>query len=225
MNPRSGIYAIVRKANGDRYVGSAVDLRVRFRDHRRDLKDNKHHNIHLQRAWNKYGEKAFEFRVLLYCDPELLIMFEQLAISQKSEYNISLTAGSSLGIKRTPEQNAAHSARTKKQMEDPKMRAKVAAGQIGRKHTEEHKAKNAAAQMGNQRAKGFKHTNETKAKVSAAGMGNQRAKGYKYTKEARTKMSADRKGKKKTPEHISKITASLRKFHARKRVEREAEWE
>ena len=32
--------------------------------HEKSLKQNKHHNIHLQHAWNKYGESCFRFKVL-----------------------------------------------------------------------------------------------------------------------------------------------------------------
>lgn len=49
----SGIYEIVNTINGKRYVGSAVSLKRRWVDHRRDLRAGKHHSRHLQNAWAK----------------------------------------------------------------------------------------------------------------------------------------------------------------------------
>ena len=102
----SGIYSITNIINGHRYIGSAVDIRHRWVCHRSDLGKGDHHSLYLQRAWTKYGEDAFVFKVLFYCDPIKEIMvdtFEQMAIDQKSEYNMAKVAGSSLGIKRTDE--------------------------------------------------------------------------------------------------------------------------
>ena len=53
----SGIYKIVNKVNGKYYVGSSNDvLKTRFYEHKRLLTKNKHFNVKLQNAWNKYGE-------------------------------------------------------------------------------------------------------------------------------------------------------------------------
>lgn len=59
-----GIYKITCTANGKVYIGSTTDMRKRWRAHRSDLRNNKHHNRHLQGAWNKYGNQFFEFEVL-----------------------------------------------------------------------------------------------------------------------------------------------------------------
>jgi len=70
----------------------------------RDAKNQKHHSIIFQRAWNKYGRDAFMFEVLLYCDPEHCIMYEQLSMDHyQPKYNICKIAGSSLGVKRSEE--------------------------------------------------------------------------------------------------------------------------
>lgn len=58
------IYAIVNKLNGKRYVGSSISIDERWRDHRKHLRENRHHCRHLQNAWNKYGEGSFEFVIL-----------------------------------------------------------------------------------------------------------------------------------------------------------------
>ncbi len=96
----SGIYIIENTKNGHRYVGSAVDLKDRFRCHRQRLCRGKHRNAHLQRAWNKYGEDAFEFEVLEHWEPEFLISMEQWWMNMlHPEYNIAPVAGSNLGMK------------------------------------------------------------------------------------------------------------------------------
>ena len=59
-----GIYKITNVINGMVYVGSSVDLKQRFKSHRSKLNNGKHHNPHLLHAWQKYGEDAFEFKVL-----------------------------------------------------------------------------------------------------------------------------------------------------------------
>ena len=53
------IYCIYNKITDKGYIGSAVDLKRRLREHLRKLHLGKH-NGHLQNAWNKYGEQSFE---------------------------------------------------------------------------------------------------------------------------------------------------------------------
>ena len=61
---------------------------------------------------------------------------------------------------------------------------------MGKKHTEEAKAKMSIASKGNTYALGIKHTEEAKAKISAASKGNTRALGRKHTDEVKAKISA-----------------------------------
>lgn len=58
------IYKIVNLVNDKFYVGSTVNKKVRFRQHRKLLRGNRHHCKHLQAAWNKYGESKFDFVVV-----------------------------------------------------------------------------------------------------------------------------------------------------------------
>lgn len=59
-----GVYAITNTINGKMYVGSARNINQRWQGHRHELRHNRHHAPHLQRAWNKYGESAFILQVL-----------------------------------------------------------------------------------------------------------------------------------------------------------------
>lgn len=58
------IYMITNKKNNKIYIGSAAFFDKRVGDHVTNLRKNRHHNIHLQRAWNEYGEENFSFRIL-----------------------------------------------------------------------------------------------------------------------------------------------------------------
>ena len=60
----SGIYAIICRVNGKKYYGSTRNFPKRKREHWCTLRRNYHRNIHLQRAWNKYGESAFDFIIV-----------------------------------------------------------------------------------------------------------------------------------------------------------------
>jgi hypothetical protein len=58
------IYKIRNKTDNKFYLGSSKNKTNRWREHRRDLQNNKHHCIRLQNAWNKYGADNFIFEVV-----------------------------------------------------------------------------------------------------------------------------------------------------------------
>jgi len=86
-----GVYAIVNTTNGHMYVGSAMDIPARWKQHQRYLKKGKHPSKHMQRAWNKYGEMVFSFKVLeVVRRKENLIATEQRYLDQlKKQHNLS----------------------------------------------------------------------------------------------------------------------------------------
>lgn len=205
---KSGIYVITNTVNGECYVGSAVNIEKRWKDHSRMLMQENHHSIKLQRAWGKYGESSFSFKVLLYCERQNLIFYEQRAIEAFSAfgigYNMSPTAGSSLGRKASEE-----------------TRAKQRALRLGCKLTEEHKRKIGLAGLGNrynagrklteehkQKLRGRRHTEEAKAKIGAASKGNQHALGQKQSAEVIAKRMEKIRGVPKSPEHVAKVAAA-----------------
>lgn len=67
-----GIYCIENLVNHKRYVGQSIDIYHRWQDHKRELNGNRHHNMYLQRAWNKYKEDNFSFHILEACDASVL---------------------------------------------------------------------------------------------------------------------------------------------------------
>lgn len=94
---KAGTYKIQNKDTGKIYVGSTVNLQKREKDHFSYLRRGTHHNIYLQRAFDKYGEESFNFIVLDHCDPdpETLIKLEQQEYNSYKEeilYNIAYPA-------------------------------------------------------------------------------------------------------------------------------------
>ena len=59
-----GIYIIRCISNNKVYIGQSVNLKHRLNEHKRNLRSGIHINKHLQKAFNKYGEKEFAFDVL-----------------------------------------------------------------------------------------------------------------------------------------------------------------
>jgi len=61
-----GIYEIVNLYDGKAtaYVGSSSNIKKRKLAHQNALKRGDHDNEHLQRAWDKYTERAFEFGII-----------------------------------------------------------------------------------------------------------------------------------------------------------------
>lgn len=158
----SGIYQITCIPTGKIYIGSAVDLWNRRRLHCNDLRgksNRSHHSRYLQRAWDKYGEAAFSFAVLEYCDRDKLIEREQYyldiyqAYDPSKGYNTAKIAGSSLGIRPSPEARRKQSERLKGRKRGPM--------------AQEQKDRISAATKGRDHWTGRKHTPEAIAKQKA----------------------------------------------------------
>lgn len=128
-----GIYKITNIRNGHCYIGSSISVEERVKEHFNDLKLQKHHSRYFQRAYNKYGQQSFVLDIL-----ELVTENSQLEVREqywldllKPEYNIRIFATNNNGIKRTDE-----------------FKEKVRNNLLGRKHSEETKAKISRAVSG-----------------------------------------------------------------------------
>jgi group I intron endonuclease len=146
---KSGIYLIKNTINNKLYVGSAVNIDKRWKEHKRYLNRGKHHSILLQRAWDKYGEQTFKFEILEeVSNPEHLLAYEQVYLDYYKSYecdrgyNIHKVAGSPLGMKLSQE--------TKQKLREIN---------TGKKLSEEHKQKLREAKIG------LKRSEETKRKI------------------------------------------------------------
>jgi group I intron endonuclease len=162
----SGVYVIENLVNHKVYIGSAVNFEIRFALHRSQLLKGKHYNKHLQSAWNKYGVKNFVFWIIEIGDPKFLLRREQFYLEmfqgyKFGMYNISLIAGSSLGLKRSQEtlrkcskaqignKNALgikRSEETKQKLRDIKKGKKSGFAALGKQHSETTKRKMSVSQ-------------------------------------------------------------------------------
>jgi group I intron endonuclease len=90
----SGIYKIICLIDYKIYIGSAKNLDKRWRRHLNDLKSGKHINIHLQRAFNKYGIENFRFEILEICDYDSILQREQFYLDKFRPFEIGFNIGS-----------------------------------------------------------------------------------------------------------------------------------
>lgn len=206
-----GIYAIQK---GDRsYIGSSVDITLRWRKHRSDLRGGRHHNRHLQNAWNLYGENSFEFVVLEECDADVLIKREQHYLdAHLDKYNRSPTAGSQLGIVRSSE-----------------TRAKISSALMGHEVSPETREKLRSASRGNTNRAGQVVSLETRAKMSESRRRRETSaetrakmsaslKGRKLSDETKQRISAAAKGREFSPETRAKLSAAAKEQWKRQRA-------
>ena len=63
-----GIYKITCTINNRIYIGSSMNIQQRWTTHKRELNNNEHDNMFLQRDWNRYGEENFTFEILEECE-------------------------------------------------------------------------------------------------------------------------------------------------------------
>ena len=181
----SAIYAIRNELNGDLYIGSAQNVRSRWKAHQRLLLRNKHHSAHLQRAYTKYGSGNLLYCIVEYVDDkDNLLEREQTWLDFfKPKYNISRFAGSPMkGLKLSAE-----------------TRARMSAAKMGKKRppmTDEHRERISASKKGK--------------KLSGEGLRSLRESfAMRFTPEYRRSWSEERKGKSTiTEEGRKKISAS-----------------
>jgi hypothetical protein len=80
----SGIYKIVNKQNGMVYIGSSVNIPIRWYTHLFTLMDKTHHCYLLQEDFMKYGETGFTFeiiKIIKYATKDDLLREEQNIIN------------------------------------------------------------------------------------------------------------------------------------------------
>jgi group I intron endonuclease len=148
----SGIYKIQSTIYPERcYIGSAQNIKGRWKLHISELRRNKHRNGRLQNHFNKYGELDLQFSIIVSCDKENLIGYEQFYIDCLNPYfNILKIAGSALGFK--------HSEETKQYLR------KI---NLGHKMTCEQNEKNRIARLGKPGyTKGRKLTKEHRERIA-----------------------------------------------------------
>lgn len=141
-----GIYMIRNIENNKVYIGSSCKsngIKKRWLVHICALNKNKHHNQHLQNAWNKYGKENFEFTIVEKCSDDILIIREQSWInyynSMNAKYGYNLKEAGSRG-KRS--KKFRHNEKTKKKMSDSwKLGRTPSYGNLGKKASKNSKLK------------------------------------------------------------------------------------
>jgi group I intron endonuclease len=209
---QSGIYCIRNIVSGRVYVGSAINIRQRWAVHRKRLRDGTHHSPTLQRSWLKHGPDAFVFEIIeAGVNKEKLINREQYWIDtlgatlRSAGFNISPTAGSPLGTKRTRELRARMSAQRKGRKLPPfsdEHRAAISAARKGKKASPDARKKMSDSRKGKKRDP---FSDSHRSAISAGKKGKKVPKisiarmGTKASDATRKKLSEIRKGKKLPP--------------------------
>lgn len=231
----SGIYAIVRIADGAIYVGQAQNCRVRFNQHRHHLRKGTHRNPILQNAWRAHGESAFEMRIIEECVISDLTPREQFHLTNArneglktfnlgdatdcpargrkfgpmSEENRKKIADALRGRVRSKEHCEAISAAQKGREIPLELRAKWSASRTGKKQTPEHIAKCTQSRIGK------KHSPERVAKAQAARAITMAAKGG-ISEQTREKMRQASLGRRLTDEAKRKCSEASKRWWAEK---------
>lgn len=197
--------------SGKFYVGSAVNVSSRWSQHRHHLLMGTHCNRVLQNAWNKYGEDGLSFQVIeVVQNPDELITREQFWLDFLCpEYNICKTAGSRLGTKHTidalEKMRAASTGRIKTP-EEIKKRVETLKSLRGGRPLKKYIKK------GTGRPFGIPVSQEARDKISSKLKWNRNGFHTK-TAECIERISLAHKGRKFTPEHRAKLSASRIAYH------------
>jgi group I intron endonuclease len=155
---KSCIYQILNIINGKFYIGHSQNYDIRWWEHERRLRKNRHENSHLQAAWNKYGSSNFEFILIELVEFEFLLAREQFwidllgACDNELGYNINpdaLRPPSPIGRKHSPETRLKISKATTgvpkssylRQPFTEEHKENIRQGSIGKVLSEEHKRK------------------------------------------------------------------------------------
>lgn len=152
------IYEIKCSETNKSYIGSAAYKNIRKGSHFKLLRENKHHSIYLQRAFNKHGESTFSFNVLEIVEDLIFLRAREQAWLSRMDgklYNISKCAFAPLGVK--------HSKKTK---EKHRKRMLGNTHRRGAKMPKKSKEAISKSLVGNSRRKGIAHSDEIKKKIS-----------------------------------------------------------
>lgn len=92
-----GIYCIEHIESGRKYYGSSFNIKKRLTGHKRELRNQMHHNIQLQRAVDKHGLDQFNFYVVEethFSNRKDLLNYEQTYLDKNiSGYNMAPASG------------------------------------------------------------------------------------------------------------------------------------
>lgn len=100
---KAGVYRWINKINDKTYIGSSIQLRIRFYRYYNVAYLERNLNMPICQALLKYGYSNFSLEILEYCDPADTLRREGYYIAElKPDYNIlQSTSLPRLGVKHT----------------------------------------------------------------------------------------------------------------------------
>lgn len=214
MSLQGGVYQITNTTNGKRYIGSSCNLHRRRLSHFRALRDGKHFNIKLQRAWNRQGEWVFQFIVLERCPRDMMREREQWYIDNyHPEYNIATSVyAPSQGVIHTEDTKRKISAAHRGRKHTLQARENMARGQRGKKRSPESIAKGAAANTGKVRSP------EVRSAIAERNRIRIRIRNsVPISPETRAKLSSSHRGIPQSKESRAKRSETITKWWAARR--------
>lgn len=181
------IYRILNVVTDQFYVGSAINFRRRRWEHIDALKKGVHHCKKLQVAWDEYGPDAFEFEVIEESADADVLQIEDTYLVQHAGQDICYNTATS--TMQPPSVDLHTLEKIRESMKrlyaaDPDSHPRV-----GKKHSEETKAKISKAKKANPTRywEGRERSEETRAKISKTQKGVPKP-GRRYTKEGLEKV-------------------------------------
>lgn len=186
-----GVYKISNNLcpEGKYYIGYSCDINHRWCIHRSTLKTNRHCNILMQRAYNKYGSECFTYKILQECETEEeaknveLSYLEDLTIRDKL-YNLHYNSSGGDMLTYHPNREEIIEKRAREQK---KRNSELTPEEYKRRFCMKIGEKNGMY--------GRTHTDEVKRLYSEMHKGNTYTLGLKMSAEQRKRMSEARKGK------------------------------
>lgn len=183
MNQICGIYAITNLVNGKMIIGQSADIYRRWKDYRVALRGHRYKNIHLQRAWDKYGENNFQFHILILCSIDNLDGEEIRLIKKYGTTNPDFGYNIESGGNRSPMTEETRRKLSKANIGkiiSAETRRKISNANKGQKRSFEFKQKMREMKVGNKNPNfGKPHSEEHKKKLSCAQKGKPKSEDTK----------------------------------------------
>ena len=199
-NAKIGIYCVENLANNKKYFGQSIDVNSRLSKHKSLLKNNRHNNKHLQRAYNTYGCDNFKFYVVEECNEDLLDERERYYIllynTNNRKYGYNIEPGGNKNKTLSDEtKNKLRFANLGKKLPD-EVKAKISMANKGKVVSDEQK------QFLRDLHLGLRHSDETKIKIGTA------SKKENLSEETLKKMSESHKRENLSSETLQKMKDS-----------------
>ena len=227
-----GVYKITNLSSGRFYIGSAQNIYKRKQRHFKTLRSNSHHNIFLQRVFNKYGEDDFKVQYMKTGTLEEARELEQKLLDKyhgNSDFmNIGRDASGGDNLSAHPRKKKIVAKMTKsirKRMAAMSKEERVATfgrsgelnGMYGKTHTDAVKKKLSKVHTGNTYAKGAVRSEDQRQRLSEIAIERASSedyinpfKGKKHSAETLAYLATVNAGR--TPANARKVKIGRKKY-------------